>query len=234
MSASWRWYPTVFLLTACGAWNAAAGTCEREPVAAASTVWIGDDMQLDGRAMVVRALRFDRSARQVEREFQAYWDREGLPSMGTQGTRGRVLSGLDETCQYVLELQAGASGDTAQGLMSAMQLMPAAARRSIPESVAVLPAGRILSDIESRDPGRVGRTWVIALGGRAEDGASRYRGELRREGWKTMVSMAPPPARGARSSDAALAMQRGAYRLDAVFTEQMGQTTAVINVMESR
>ncbi|MGG2041247.1 hypothetical protein [Burkholderia gladioli] len=103
-------------------------------------MWIGDDMQLDGRAMVVRALRFDRSARQVEREFQAYWDREGLPSMGTQGTRGRVLSGLDETCQYVLELQAGASGDTAQGPDERDATdAPPPARRSIPESAAVLP-----------------------------------------------------------------------------------------------
>lgn len=217
----------------CLASHAAAQTCDRMPVRAANVQTIGGDMLVNGMPAAVWALKFDMSVERVERAFRAYWDRIGLPTVGMTGARGRTMSGLDGVCQYVLELPAGQRGDTARGVMSVMRLDPVGVRYAVPASVAALPVGRVLSDVESRDSGRVGRTWVIALPGRADEHAARYRDALARAGWRTMSSMTVPGSDDRRAPSVGLAMQKGNYKLDAVFAGKTGQATAVINVMES-
>jgi hypothetical protein len=217
----------------CVASHAAAQTCDRMPVRAATAQSIGSDMLVNGMPTAVWALTFDMSAERVEHAFRAYWDRAGLPTVGMTGARGRTMSGLDGACQYVLELPAGQHGDAARGVMSVMRIDPAGVRYAIPDAVAALARGRVLSDVESRDPGRAGRTWVIALPGRADVHAARYRDALVRAGWRTMVSTTVPHVDGGRPPNVGLAMQKGNYKLDAVFAGQTGQATAIINVMES-
>lgn len=233
MSAAPWWRCWVLVGTVWAGTHASAQTCDRMPVPAARAQSIGGDMLLNGMPAAVWALTFDMTVEQVERAFRAYWERAELPAIGMSGPRGRTMSGLDGVCQYVLELPAGQHGGTTRGVLSVMQLDSAGARNAIPVSVAALPAGRVLSDLESRDPGRAGRTWVIALPGRADEHAARYRDALVRAGWRTMSSTTVAQSNVRRAPDVGLAMQKGRYKLDAVFSGQAGQATAVINVMES-
>jgi hypothetical protein len=217
----------------CTALPAAANECDRQPVRAASVQAIGSDMVVNGSAMAVRAVTFDAPADEVAREFRAYWKREELPSQALSGKRGLTMSALDGICQYVLEMPAGQNGAPSRGVMSVMRL-DGSVHHAIPSSVAVLPGGAIRSDVESRDPDKVGRMWVIDLAGQAHGNASRYRDALARSGW---TALAPQPGyewSGTNAPKYGLAMQKGRYQLDAAFSAQRGGTAAVINVTESR
>ncbi len=204
------------------------------PVRAASAQVIAADMIVDGMPGAIWALSFDAPAAQVEVEFRDYWRRASLPAIGTSGPRGITLSGLDGTCQYVLELPAGRAGGRTRGVLSAMRIDAAGVRHAIPASIAVLPGGQVLSDVESRDPAGAGRTWVVALGGRADDHARRYQDALLQAGWTSVTSRTASrgPGAGAAGPTTSIAMQRGAFRLDAVFAGPAGRATAVVNIME--
>ncbi|TDA47470.1 hypothetical protein [Burkholderia pyrrocinia] len=227
-----KWIAAAALCTPFATW--AASLCDRVPVRAASAQVVGEDMIANGLPMTVVAVQFDESPARVANAFHDYWKRDGIVALELTGPRGTTLSAYDGVCQYVVEIPVGQQRDRTHAVASAMRFDKSGVRHTLSADDAVLPGGNVLSDVESRDPLQVGRTWVIELGGMPDDGAMQYGDELRRHGWKVVAAAAAPEFGGSDSNGYALAVQKGKRQIDAVFSDRSGRTTAVINLVEVR
>ncbi|WP_144138764.1 hypothetical protein [Paraburkholderia sp. BCC1884] len=210
--------------------------CNKQPVKAEHVEAIGRDMIVNGVPTSMLGLQFAATATDIANEFRDFWKQEGVPAKAQQGASGLFLSALDDTCSYVLTIPAQADGGPVKGMLSVIRLSGEPARHQIPDSALPLPDdGKVISDIESHDPGQAGRTWLIALGGRSTDNANRYRNKLAGQGWASVTQTSADRrgiSRSARS--AAVVMQRGSDRVDAIFSDHDGQTDAVVNATRNR
>jgi hypothetical protein len=210
--------------------------CDKQPVKAVLTQAIGRDMIVNGVPSSVWGLEFAGSPADVSNEFREFWTREDVPAKGKRGPSGWLLSALDETCLYVLTIPPQPGGARTKGLLSVTQLSADTVSHRIPASAIPLPeGGKIISDVESRDPGQAGRTWLIEMSGRATDNAQRYSSQLSNEGWSTVAQAPAYQLDGSqRIMGNAMAMQRGGDRLDVIFSDRNGQTEAVVNAARNR
>lgn len=208
--------------------------CNKQPVKAERTQAVGRDMIVNGVPTSIWRLEFGGTPDDVSNEFRDFWTHEDVPAKGQRQPAGWMLTALDDTCQYVLNVQTPRPGARTSGLLSVMNLS-GNARHQIPDSATPLPdGGTVISDVESRDPGQAGRTWLIELPGRARDNAQRYSDQLSDHGW-SMVAKAPAyVADGSQQAGDAVVMQRGGERLDAVFSDRNGKTQAVVNAARNR
>lgn len=210
--------------------------CNKRPVKAEHVQVIGRDMIVNGVPTSMLGLEFAGTAADVSNEFQDFWKQEGVPAKVQQGPSGRFLSALDDTCSYVLTIPAQPEDAPIKGMLSVISLTGETVHHQVPDSAVPLPdGGKVISDIESHDPGQVGRTWLITLGGRAADNAQRYRNKLTGQGW---VSAAQVPTYQRSASQqvksGSVVMQRDTDRLDAIFSDRDGQTDAVVNATRNR
>ncbi|MFC0399671.1 hypothetical protein [Paraburkholderia rhizosphaerae] len=212
----------------------AVAECDRRPVQPERIQAIGRDMLVNGVPTAVYGLEFAQSADRVSDAFRAFWAREGVPAKARLESSGLLLTALDGACHYVLLITPVRKASPAKGVMSVMRLNGGTARHRIPDTVAPLPPGsKTVSDIESHDPGQTGRTWIVRLDGDAASQARRYGNVLAAQGWTTVALMPVQPIGGTRQTQAvgsAIGMQRGRDRVDAVFSDRLGQTQAVIHV----
>jgi hypothetical protein len=210
--------------------------CNKRPVKADRVQVIGRDMIVNGVATSVTSLEFAGSPADVSNEFRKFWTAENVAAKGRSGPGGLLLSALDDTCHYVLIIPSQPATSRTLGLLSVIRLGDDSIRHKLPDSVVSLPTGgKTLSDVESRDPGQVGRTWLIDMSGRASENAKSYGDLLVGQGW-AMLSQAPAyQFDGSRKiKGSSVAMQRGTDRLDAIFSDQNGRTQAVVNVIRNR
>ena len=223
----------------CAALLAHAGNahaaCDKQPVKAERVQAVGLDMLINGVPTSVRALDFAGTADEVSSAFREFWTQEDVPAKGIRGPDGLVLSALDGACLYVLTIPDAQEGAPTKGTLSVMQISRQKASHAIAGSAIPLPEGTTISDVESRDPGQAGRTWLIQMSGNASDNARRYANQLAQQGWSTVAQAPAFQLDGSgRVLGSALAMQRGNDRLDAIFTARNGQTEAVINATRNR
>jgi hypothetical protein len=210
--------------------------CDKQPVKADRMQAIGRDMIVNGVPTSVWGLEFSGSPTDVSNEFREFWTAEGAPAKGKRGPSGWLLNALDDTCHYVLTIPSTSDGARTKGVLSVIQLSSESVRHRIPDSSVPLPeGGEIISDVESRDPGQAGRTWLIEMSGRAGDNAQRYSNRLSGEGWATVAQAPAYLLDGSqRILGNAMVMQRGGDRLDVIFSDRNGQTEAVVNAARNR
>ncbi|CAG4885964.1 hypothetical protein [Paraburkholderia saeva] len=223
----------------CAALLAHAGSahaaCDKQPVKAERVQAVGLDMLVNGVPTSIRELDFAGTADDVSSAFREFWTQEDVPAKAVRAPEGLVLSALDETCFYVLTIPAAESNAPAKGILSVMQIGEQNASHAIARSTIPLPEGTTISDVESRDPGQAGRTWLIQMSGNASDNARRYANQLEQQGWSVIAQAPAYQLDGSnRVLGNALAMQRGNDRLDVIFTARNGQTEAVINATRNR
>jgi hypothetical protein len=215
--------------------GSAHAACDKQPVKAERVQAVGLDMLINGVPTSIRELDFAGTADDVSSAFREFWTQEEVPAKGVRGTDGLVLSALDDKCLYVLTIPASQRGAPARGILSVMQISEQKASHAIARSTIPLPEGTTISDVESRDPGQTGRTWLIQLPGDASENAHRYATQLEQQGWSAVARAPAYQLDGSnRVLGNALAMQRGNDRLDVIFTARNGQTEAVINATRNR
>jgi hypothetical protein len=210
----------------------AAAHCDRFPVPPERVQVIGRDMLVNGMPATIYGLQFAGSANDVSEAFRAFWMREGVPAKARLESSSLLLTALDGPCLYVLTIAPVREGSRAKGLMSVMRLAGGDTAHRIPDDAVPLPQGaKRVSDVESRDPGQAGRTWIVRVAGDAAQQARRYSGLLAAQGWNA-IATAPAyivndMANGAvdhavdgiqQVAGTAVAMQRGNDRIDAVFS----------------
>ncbi|WP_345815552.1 hypothetical protein AAGS40_24245 [Paraburkholderia sp. PREW-6R] len=213
----------------------ASNACNKIPVQPRSTQSIGRDMIVNGVPTSLVGMDFAGTLEEVSNAFRDFWVREDVPAKGRSTSSGWLLSALDDHCLYVLALAPQVTGDHARGLMSVIRLGGDEPDHTIPDAVIPLPEdSRVVSDVESRDPDKAGRTWILDMSGEAQWNAQRYRNSLAAQGW---ISVGQQPdvqsARNHATHATAFAMQRGRDSVDASFSDSAGRTSAVINAIRT-
>jgi hypothetical protein len=214
-----------------------AGTaCNRTPVAPQSSEAFGRDMIVNGVPTSLVGMQFAGTADDVSNAFREFWTREDVPARGKADTSGLLLSALDGNCLYVLSIPRQPKAASTRGLMSVIRLGDENVDHRIADASIPLPEeSKVLSDIESRDPGQTGRTWLLDIPGEARWNAQRYHNSLAIRGWvdagqrPDYQSAGLPGTRGT-----AFAMQHGSNSLDVSFTNRDGRTAAVIHATRNR
>ncbi|HTJ26158.1 MAG TPA: hypothetical protein VMA36_08335 [Candidatus Limnocylindria bacterium] len=227
---------------------AAAAQCDRFPVPPERVQVIGRDMLVNGIPTTIFGLEFAGSANDVSEAFRAFWTHEGVPAKARLESSSLLLTALDGPCHYVLLITPVSESPHAKGLMSVMRLAGADTTHRIADGAVPLPQdAKRISDVESRDPGQSGRTWIVRVAGDAAQQARRYSSMLAAQGW-TAIALAPAYiVDGAvdgvidsaqQVAGTAVAMQRGSDRIDAMFSNGSGSgngaTQAVIHVTRIR
>jgi hypothetical protein len=216
---------------------ALAGTaCNKTPVPPQSTQAIGRDMIVNGVPTSVVGMQFAGTTDDVSQAFRDFWTGEGVPAKGQRNSSGLLLSALDGQCLYVLSIPPQAAADHTRGLMSVIRLGSGQAGRRLPDSAVPLPEnGQVVSDIESRDPGQTGRTWLLDIPGEARWNAQRYRNSLAVRGWVSVGRQPDYQFTGAAHAEGrAFAMQHGSDSVDASFSDRGGRTVAIVNAIRNR
>ncbi|CAE6763175.1 hypothetical protein R69927_03898 [Paraburkholderia domus] len=232
-----------YLLRGCGlagvllAGAATAGTtCNKQPIQPQSVQAIGRDMIVNGVPTSVVGMQYAGTPNDVSKAFREFWTSEDVPAKGQSSPSGMLLSALDDHCLYVLSIPPQPEGASTRGLMSVIKLGNDEVRHRIPDSAVPLPeGGKVVSDIESRDPGQTGRTWLLDMPGDARWNAQKYRSILATQGW-TRIGRQPDYQSGVAQSTqgTAFVMQHGGDSVDASFSDRNGRTFAVINATRSR
>jgi len=214
-----------------------AGTvCNKQPVQPQSVQAIGRDMIVNGVPTSVVGVQFSGTPNDVSQQFREFWTGEGVRTKSQREPSGLLLSALDDQCLYVLSIPVQPESDRTRGLMSVIKLGSDGVRHQVPDSAVPLPeGGKTVSDVESRDPGQAGRTWLIEMSGEARWNALRYRNRLAELGWSN-VGRQPDYQSGARQSaqGTAFVMQHGSDSVDASFSDRDGKTVAVLHATRSR
>jgi hypothetical protein len=215
---------------------AADAACNKTPVRPQSTVAIGRDMIVNGVPTSVIGMQFAGATNDVSKAFREFWSREDVPAQGRPSSSGLLLSALDGECLYVLSIPPQPVGDRTRGLMSVIRVAGGQAAHRIPDPAVPLPEdGKVVSDVESRDPGQTGRTWLLEIPGDARWNAQRYRNRLTMRGW---VSVGRQPdyrsSSVASAQGTAFAMQHGSDSVDVSFSDRDGKTVAVVNAIRIR
>jgi hypothetical protein len=216
---------------------AVAGTaCDKTPVAPQRSEAIGRDMIVNGVPVSVVGMQFDGTVDDVSKAFRAFWTAENAPAKGRSTASGLMLSAVDGNCLYLLNLPLQQERAHTRGLMSVIRLGTGEANLKIPDSAIPLPEeGKVLSDVESRDRGQTGRTWLLDIPGEARWNAQRYLNRLALQGWINVGREPEYQSVGTRSPQGkAFAMQRGKDSVDASFSDRDGRTVAVINATRNR
>ncbi|WP_244217860.1 hypothetical protein [Paraburkholderia caledonica] len=193
-------------------------------------------MIVNGVPVSVVGMQFDGTVDDVSKAFRAFWTAENAPAKGRSTASGLMLSAVDGNCLYLLNLPLQQERAYTRGLMSVIRLGTAEANLKIPDSAIPLPEeGKVLSDVESRDRGQTGRTWLLDIPGEARWNAQRYRNRLALQGWINLGREPEYQSVGTRSPQGkAFAMQRGKDSVDASFSDRDGRTVAVINATRNR
>jgi hypothetical protein len=215
---------------------ARSAACDKIPVQPRSTQSVGRDMVVNGVSTSLAGMEFAGTPKDISNAFREFWIREDVPAKARLNATGLMLSALDDQCLYILNIPSQVEGDSVRGFMSVIRLGEEQVAHKIADSVIPLPeASNVLSDVESRDPGQTGRTWILDMPGDAELNARRYRNTLTTRGW---VSIGRVPDywvfNNQSGRDTAFAMQHGADSVDVSFSDRGGRTAAVINTIRNR
>ncbi|MGF6244470.1 hypothetical protein P3T42_006237 [Paraburkholderia sp. GAS38] len=214
----------------------AGPACNKQPVQTQSIEAIGRDMIVNGVPTSVVGIQAAGTPHDVSNEFREFWTREGVQIKAQVSPSGMLLSALDSPCLYVLSIPPQPDGARTRGLMSVIRLGGDPVSHQVPDDAIPLPEdGKTISDVESRDPGQSGRTWMIEMLGSARWNAQQYRSRLTAQGWSS-VGLQPTYRleSGQSLPETAFAMQHRSDSLDASFSDRDGKTVAVINATRNR
>lgn len=210
--------------------------CNKTPVEPQSTLAVGRDMIVNGVPTSVIGMQFAGTPDDVSKSFRDFWSREDVPAKGRQDSSGLLLTALDGECLYVLSIPPQPQGEHTRGLMSVIRLGTGQSAYRIPDAAVPLPDdSKVVSNVESHDPGQTGRTWVLEIPGDARWNAQRYRSSVTSLGW-VEVGHQPEYRSGdaASAQGTAFSMQRGSDSVDASFSNLNGKTVAVVNAIRNR
>lgn len=222
-------------LLSCDGVALAGSACNRTPVPPQSSQAFGRDMIVNGVPTSLVGMQFAGTSADVSNAFRDYWTRENVPAKGRATASGLLLSALDDNCLYVLSLPRQADATTTRGLMSVIRLVGKPADYRIPDSSIPMPEdSKVMSDVESHDPGQTGRTWLLDMPGEPRWNAQRYRHRLAIGGWVAVGREPDYQSIGGTIQGAAFAMQHGDDSIDVSFSVRADRTVAVIHATRNR
>jgi len=186
---------------------------------------VADRMVINGLEARVIYFTTDRSSQDVLEFYRQRWD-DGTPRRpGYREVRlapYHILSRLEGTRLLTVQVRdldpGGSTGYLAETELKARKQSDL--RIDIPK----MNGSRIVNDLTSSDPGRIGRTLLIVNNYSARSNADFYRNYYRTRGWDTLVD-------NSGDKGQTLVFRRGDTEAHLVISSNFGTTDVVMNIV---
>ncbi|HTT07933.1 MAG TPA: hypothetical protein VMH34_04000 [Gammaproteobacteria bacterium] len=167
------------------------GAAEPEfpPPPQAKVEWVAEDMVMNGIAMRVRRFESPASVEQVLGFYKQRWQDGEKGELGYAETDAlepwQLLSRVERGRLLTVQVQPTASGSWGYLGLSDLPQFKGAPR--LGEGFPKLSGSRVLNDIVSNDPGKRGRSLLIANSLSIGINAAYYRDHYENEGWHKVM-----------------------------------------------
>ena len=155
--------------------------------------WVGDDMKVDGIPMRIVQFESTASRTEVVAYYTAHWS-EGYRTKPSVRPTGDVTIVGQAHGPYYMTVKVGdRPHDGSAGFISVSQVLGNKIERSA-GGLPLMPGAKILSVVESSDPGKVSRELVVAQDAGADSARRYYEGALENAGWRAAQKTGPDAA----------------------------------------
>lgn len=179
---------------------AQAATSEPWPAVAlpphAKAEWVSDDMKVDGIPM--RVVHFETSASRAEvvTFYTAHWTGGYSTKPGVQTLPDATIVGQAHGPYFMTVKVSDRPRSGSEGYLSVSQMLGNRAERSA-GGLPLFPGAKILSVVETNDPGRQSRDLTAEQDAGFESAAGWYEAALVNAGWHAAQKTASDPRSGA-------------------------------------
>lgn len=160
----------------------------------AQVQWVGDSMRINGIPTRVARFESSLSKQEIVAFFRAHWaaDRD-RPPPAVDDVDGATVVGQAHGPYYMMAQVRARGRDASEGLLSVARVLGSEVKLD-PGEVAVMPNAKVLSVVESEDPGRRSRYVVMWVEAATETARRFYETALAQRGWQLVQQGGPPPA----------------------------------------
>lgn len=162
---------------------------EVPPPPRASVQWVGDSMRING--IPTRIQRFDSpvTREEVVEFYRAHWTVAGQPKPAVNDVDDAVVVGQAHG-PYFMTLKVRRQGAGSEGILAVQRVLGHEMRLD-PGEVTLMPNAKVVSVVESDDPGRTSRQVVAVNEASVESVRAFYDTTLRQRGWKFIQQGGP-------------------------------------------
>jgi hypothetical protein len=157
--------------------------------------WVAQDMRVNGAPTRVLQFQSRASREEVVEYYRAHWT-NGYDLPVSIHTHGDATVVGQKHGPYVMTVKIeNSDGGKSHGLLSVAQLVGSTFDRS-PGQLALMPGARVVSVVESHDPGKHSRQVTILTSQMPASVSRFYESSLGRAGWRQVQAHAIPATRG--------------------------------------
>ena len=152
--------------------------------------WVGDNMKVNGIPMRIAQFESTVSRTEIVAYYTAHWS-QGYQTKPSVRPMGDVTVVGQAHGPYYMTVKVGdRPHDGSAGFISVSQVLGNKIERSA-GGLPLMPGAKILSVVESSDPGKVSRELVIAQDAGADSARHYYEGALENAGWRAIQKTGP-------------------------------------------
>jgi hypothetical protein len=189
---------------------------------------IADSMVINGLPSVVHYFETDRKLEELLEFYRQRWDESAAEKAGYREAEvgpWHVISKIDG--QYLLTVQAQQKDSfTTKGYLAIGDLSAVQKKKDPGKGVPKMSGSKIVNDLVSNDPGKKGRTMVIANGFSVSSNTDYYRNYYLSRGWGQLMDQGSNEAQ-------VLAFTRFGKEAHLVINKAGGSTMVVMNLIEN-
>ena len=155
---------------------------------------LGEEMVFNGIPMDMRQFRSSLSVEEIEQFYGGFWpqgteDKPGYVITDAM-TPWKIITRVEDG--YLMTVQVTADGAGSRGFL-AMSRMPDPDRQEpeLGEGFPVMQGSKPLNDVQTKDPGKDGRTMAFVNDRTADANANYYRTWFQARGWTVDMDKAP-------------------------------------------
>lgn len=189
---------------------------------------VADNMVINGLPSVVHYFETDRTLEELLDFYRQKWDESAAQKAGYREAEvgpWHVISKIDG--QYLLTVQAQQKeAFTTKGYLAIGDLSAVQNKKDRGKGVPKMSGSKIVNDLVSNDPGKKGRTMMIANSFSVSSNTDYYRNYYLSHGWGQLMDQG--------SNDAqVLAFSRFGKEAHLVISKTSGSTMVVMNLIEN-
>jgi hypothetical protein len=190
---------------------------------------VADNMVINGLPSVVHYFETDRKLEELLDFYRQRWDESAVKKAGYREAEvgpWHVISKIDG--QYLLTVQAQQKDAfTTKGYLATGDLSAVQNKKDQGEGVPKMSGSKIVNDLVSNDPGKKGRTMMIANGFSVSGNTDYYRNYYLSRGWGQLMDQGSNEAQ-------VLAFSRFGKEAHLVISKTTGGSTMVVmNLIEN-
>ncbi len=176
--------PSLCLYLISGGIMASAATCDVKKNEVAAGAWIAPEVTANKLPLSIMEVKSNQPMKLLLDEFVEKWKKEGAKTRQYDAAGWKVAGALYGDCFYTLQLIEDATkGAKSYGYLSASKLNQMSKSYDKFKNLPVLAGAEVVSDVESNDSGKLGRTIVLTSTTSPLKVNDYYVTQLYKEGW---------------------------------------------------